>query len=382
MLLSFTTQSDIELYRSYSTKSIRIPQGTFVAPESWARTVQQLYPSTILKPYPDYKPKPNEDYSGKRVLFTRIGGIGDMLFIMPAIYALHKRFPTCEIGMAVDTHVYPLVWDEELCQWYESESLLQWVTGDYDYVINLNEILEVGPRNIDVFDAVANYIGIPTEWLDYKTRVNTRYDWMPDPIPEGEKEITERIDPDKLNIVYQVNAGSPIRTIPEQHARFFLSGIAGQNRKIWLVGKDDQIVGLNSLALLLWNDRFMIPFQSVEVVTGESPADLVALINHADIVVSSDSVSVHIAAALGKPCLAVYNAFAPEHYASHYPTVVPIDVRSNCEFADEKYRKCFQLGEKCDGMRKANSNTAPCWDYLDVIEMIRKFEEMVKAIKK
>lgn len=379
MLLSFTTQSDIEIYRSYSTKPIKIPKGTFVAPESWARTVQKLYPSTVLEPYPDYKPKPDEDYSGKRVLFTRIGGIGDMLFIMPAIYALHKHFPTCEIGMAVDAHVLPLVFDEDACQWYESESLLRWVTGDYDRVINLNDILEVGPRNIDVFDAVANYIGIPTKWLDYKTRVNTRYDWRPDPIPEGEKEITEHLDPDKLNIVYQVNAGSPIRTIPEQHARFFLSSIAGGNKQIWLVGKHDDAQRVGQLGLWLYGHAQPI---DINYALGDSPSDLVALINHADIVVSSDSASVHIAAALGKPCLAVYNAFAPEHYASHYPTVVPVDVRSNCEFADEKYRKCFQLGEKCDGMRKANSNTAPCWDYLDVIDMIRKFEEMVKAIKK
>ena len=382
MLLTFTTLTDIEVYRSYTTKPIHIPQGTFVAPDFWARKIQQLYPSTVLGGYPDYKPKPNEDYAGKRVLFMRLGGIGDMLFIMPAIRALKEHFPTCEIGMAVDSHVIDLVRDDEIAEWYTSEDMFEWAAkGRFNYVVSLHDVLSLGPRNIDVFDAIANYLGIATEWLDYKTHVNTRYDWLPNPIPEAENMVSALLDKSDFNVVVQVTTGSPIRTIPKETLSVFLKaiGLMEADRTIWFVGKPNEQQRLADTLLSLEGSE---AFWSCFPFVSESPADLVALIHHADIVVTSDSASMHIAAALDKPCLAVFNAFAPAHYCSHYPTVVPIDIRSNCEFADNEYRKCFELGAKCSAMKKRGTEYAPCFDYLDVIDMMRKFEEMAKRIKK
>jgi Glycosyltransferase family 9 (heptosyltransferase) len=367
MLLTFTTETPLDLYRAYSTKPIHIPQGTFVAPDFWARRIQKLYPSTVLDGYQDYKPKPNQGYAGKRVLFDRIGGIGDLLFVMPTLRAIAEHFFS-RVSIAVDSHNMTLVDRRGIADVYMAEALPVEIADDYDYVISLHDVLSVSPKNIDVFHAVARYCGIPTDWLKYDMRINT--------VEESEKRIAEMIDPDDLNIVYQLSASSKMKTLPREHSRFFLEAIGADHRAIWLVDRPEQSEGVYEFMKLVKNNGSLINFAA----ESDSPADLVALINHADIVVSPDSASVHIAAALGKPCLAVYNSFAPEHYAGHYPTVVPIDIRSDCEFAENEYRKCFELGNVCSAMKKYGKESAPCFDYLDVIDMVRRFEEMVKEI--
>jgi len=89
--------------------------------------------------------------------------------------------------------------------------------------------------------------------------------------------------------------------------------------------------------------------QVVDVTGRLSLQELLALIEHAKIVITTDSGLFHISGALGRPTVRLFRAQRPEH-ATRYPSTAVIlgkhaECRSRCQWDKCRHIPCDQLAD-------------------------------------
>ncbi len=97
-----------------------------------------------------------------KILFTRLGGVGDMIMSEPVLQAVHDKYAPCEITYRTHRHVYDLVLYHPLIDKILCTRTGCWApTPDgYGVHVNLHGVIETAPHGVHGTDAFARAAGV------------------------------------------------------------------------------------------------------------------------------------------------------------------------------------------------------------------------------
>jgi len=296
-----------------------------------------------------------EGTKGKKLLVIRYGGIGDIMWVLPAIQELKNRF-----GVIVRFACFEK--DREL--FYESDLVDDVITTHYptvndvkwaDYVLDFFDTVEgIGTDEAKVRNPVdinAEIIGYKIKEPVFKININA--------IEERRAKnilISLGIKPDDKIIGFPLTASSPHRTWYKQAE--LIKMLLDYDKKIKII-----VFGKENVDLLVTKIRDIKSDRILDLSNTTSLREFISLLNECNVVMSNDTSAVHLSAGLGKSVVAIYSTVPAYTRTSHYPTVAGIEVKKECS-------PCYKLSEHCP-------NIESCLATINVEEV---FNEIIKKL--
>gem|GEM_PF-2558697 len=258
---------------------------------------------------------------GCRILLPFIGRLGDAIVVASCVHALARKYP----GIAIDIACTPDAWDVMDLVHFVGELIPYPVRaeqlGEYDYHMNFEDVETIPDGAIrslaDVFSQILHTprpqelprIMLPRQMTRRLKRLS-----RPCGIRRGTRErnlVSELPGRGELAVAIHRGRDGNLRSYPrEQTAR--LAEILGRQ------GIDVYLIGTGSPQ----RPGFTTADSGVFDMTGRtaSPADLVALLQRMNVLITCDSFPLHLAGAMRLPTVALF-ACTDSVIASDYPNV-------------------------------------------------------------
>ncbi|MFI0348134.1 MAG: glycosyltransferase family 9 protein [Chthoniobacterales bacterium] len=263
----------------------------------------------MLKPFHYSENLPSRYSKGKVLIYNGVGGMGDQIMTWPLAKILADR--GYEIHILSEPHLvmfwHGFPWVKSIvtlpCYW----SMLR----HFDYHINLEYISNgyAHDGQMQPIDLMLQTCGIdPSSIADEEKRVAPRF-------TKTEELIASTLYQGRKLGFYQLACSQQIRSLSPQHSRDVLKALADEFPDIYWIG----IYGALE-ASRYWGEPLA---DNVEFRSFERPRLLWALVQRAELCISPDSMLVHIAGVLGKPCIGLWGPYGPDtrvkYYLNHYP---------------------------------------------------------------
>ncbi len=281
--------------------------------------------------------------SDKRILVIRGGAIGDFILTLPALRALHERFPDCHIELMGYHRTNGLAAMAGVVQGTRSiES--RGVAGFF---------ARRGPFDPETsayfasFTLILSYLFDPDQLFQNNIATVTKAQWIPGPHRPVENEPVhatdvllrplERLaifdaDPiptlhlaregsaDTFNVwAFHPGSGSESKNWPESSWRQLLERVVGEtDRRILLLGGEAEGDRLARLAAGL-------PTGRVEVLACEPLTTVAQRLSKVALMVGHDSGITHLAAAVGTPVRAIWGGTRADIWMPRHPAAKRID---------------------------------------------------------
>ncbi len=310
-----------------------------------------------------YRPYIGQNLDNKTILFTRTGGIGDLLFISPCLRFLKNKYPSCTIKFACGPQYHAMVetWDcidELLTLPFTVNHLLK--SQYHAFFEGVIERCEQA-KTINAYHLFSQWLGldIPDE------------DLVPiqKPKPELIEEVKEGIDEDERDfIILQLRASSIIRTPRPEIWKKMIEKLVSNGHRIYITDSPHFAPQIDSFIKTLDEhiQRKVINFATYS----ETLAHSIALTSLAKVAVSTDSSLMHIANSLGIPAFGLYLPF---------PAKVRLTTYKNVDWVGPKDLKCAPCflhgGNPCKNSSEGHPN---CYDSVDIDECVEKIEALIK----
>jgi len=320
-----------------------------------------------------YKPYKGQDLTRKKLLVMRTGGIGDLLFILPNLIYLKKKYPTCKISFATSPQYHSM-----LESWVDSgyiDKILTLPFLDSEFKSSQYHLSFEGVIERTKVSETTNAYNLFSKWMG----LNLSNDQL-NPIQSVNVNIyseVENIVRDELCIneneklcVIQLKASSPIRTPhPEKFwlpiIRFIISRgykiVVTDNPKIH--GQIDEIIK----KYFHYFEGNIFNFSKYSKNISYS----IALAMIADVVVGTDSSMIHIAESVGTKNLGIYGPFPGSVRVSNYKYGDWIDCKYECA-------PCFTHGHRPCIYGGNNGGCSPCYENINMSEFNEKFKNLVE----
>jgi len=281
-----------------------------------------------------------------RVLIVRPRGLGDLLLSLPAVAAIHKRFPNASIVYSCDAHYRVLFFDNPAVT-RAVEHFEAYDYAPYDYIADWTYGVENHPRQASEArpDLFAEMAGI-TNLTDYSMLLK--------PMPSHVERVAGLL-PDSHPLVAVHVRGANFRRVPSQEK------LVGIVRKMVLAGMTP--VCLHHVRETIWD------IDGVVNLTGRTDVgDLVAVVDACDAALVGDSGVTHVANALSKPTLALYG---------HVDYKLRIKGQPNCTVIQgNSYVGC----PPCNDHQTHRCDPPPrCLDMIPDEVIIERLKEVVKC---
>lgn len=293
---------------------------------------------------------------GERVLVVRMGGLGDLIMLTPSLRSLHKIHKSKIVLATSPENIFVmkgLPYIDSVIPIREAESDRNATIIDLRYRVEspevggtLNTKLYTSVNRIDMFARL-----MKVELDDRKVDVALDQHNV-----SKVKKLIKYSSKFKY-IGIQASCTSNLRTIPPQYIPELASKLTKiRNLKVVIFGRSE-----------FWHGR--IPAVDLRAIKGrkiinlmdkmENAGDLIALCSIVDYLVAPDSSAIHIAAALYKPCLALFGNIDPYLRTHYYPTVknlypsgelecIPCwDFQNPCIYYKSKPTREQPIGGKC-----------------------------------
>jgi ADP-heptose:LPS heptosyltransferase len=289
--------------------------------------------------------KIRENVDKLHLAFIRpVGGIGDMLMILPTIKAVRKKY-NCYIDVITDFH-------------YLDGALPKVLQGN-PYIDNVIDHLDIKKPDYERYDGVIP-LNCPCAWREVKgfkpvgridlfaqhTQIklddyridyyitNEEVSWAKEFLSSRRVGLGDKI------VVCQVNSSTNMRDLPTEKYKQLISAITTQNKntKVFIVTHGAKEVN--------WNIYGSFPFHNFDI------RHIAALIHCSNLVICPDSSILHLAAALDKPTLTLFGPTDPHARVNTYPRAVAIDGA-----IDLACKNCW-YSPSC-------SHAYPCWRRID-----------------
>lgn len=246
------------------------------------------------------------------VLFFRTGGFGDLVLLTPVLRRHKELYPNARIGVCcVESYgeaLEGLPYVDEIVPYPASTE----VAARWDRWVFLERAIERNPdaKKMHMTDIFAKMSGIELtdKKADYRVSASEAV-WANVQYPRTEKP----------RVAIQFSASARCRTYPR------VGDIAGRMMKrgweVFLMGAPGEI---------------QIPPQHMHEnlrnlsANGTTFRQSCAVINSADVVIGPDSALVHVAGALGVPCVALYGPFPWQLRTAYAPTTEAISGVGEC----------------------------------------------------
>ena len=314
-----------------------------------------------------------------RILIVRVGAMGDVLHALPAVAALRAALPAAHLGWAVDPRWAPLLRSRtEDAPYVDTIHLVntrQWTATNFlPQVLKLRHELRAerydmavdlqGSIRSAIISRLANSEQItgsasprekPARFL-YTQRVELASANVIDQAAELLASASDRkIEPAKTTLPLDPEAEAWV----VNHARtpfVLIAPTAGWGAKEWppdryialieRLQREGHRVLLNAAPLRTVGVSHDIAQASGAEVLPSTLPQMIALIRRADLVVGGDTGPVHLAAALGRPTLALFGPTDPARNGPLFPGARTITLRHPASRTDHHRTPVTDAGLK------------------------------------
>ncbi len=252
-------------------------------------------------------------------------GIGDMLFITPAIKGLKEKFPDVTIEVFGN---YPAIltlagnpYISKLEYKFPAKYILS-VVDEYDEVFDTSDFMRynIECELSNIYDVYCKYLEVtPSDMRPVLHVAQIEKDNMKEYLSLSGIDINH----DKL-VVLQTHSTSITRTWPIQNTGRLAKELSKQGYKVAIVGEPNRI----------FTEYFREDFDPKDGIINLMGAldlrALIALISLSDLVIGPDSSGYHIAEALNIKSIPLFSSFDPYLRAKYYKYCFPIYKPTEC----------------------------------------------------
>jgi len=269
----------------------------------------------------------DKDWNGKRVLFVRIGGFGDLVLLTPVLREIKRRWPKCFIGVATMKHYQQVLQNLPFIDEIIQDPVPAAAFNSYDAQVIFENAIERNPRakQLHMTDLFAEITGLkgsvrdlsllgkgPPAILDKKPAYAVTENesiWVMEQYP---RVVGSR------RICIQVGTSAHCRTYPIQKMGEVVDKLVKKGWEVFLMGQKGEIkieetASLRNLA-----------------AAGLTFRQSCAVINNADVFLGADSALLHIAGALSIPAVGLYGPFPADLRTRYCPTTVALSGSGKC----------------------------------------------------
>lgn len=318
----------VEVTKNFGRSNINFLAGhKYVMPEDIEAQYRSVAGDAIGMSYPlengNYRRYNGEDLSDKSLILFRMGGIGDIYFLSPAIQHLKKKFPTSTIRVASGCKqpLENLPWINELYDMPFDVELLDKST----YFLMFQGIIETSNEKSKVTHAVDmffSYFGIDSTQLPPEEKKPTVI------FSDSEKKwLNEEcrklgLTDNNLVIGFQMETSAPLRNFPKEKMKVVIDVLSKEeNVKIVLVGPPQ----LGHLAgFYKGNNPNIIAALNYDVRKS------IVLASRYNIIVAPDSFLIQAAGAMDKPLIGLYGPFPSDVRMKYFKNAIGLDTKAVC----------------------------------------------------
>lgn len=271
------------------------------------------------------------------ITFFATGGIGDSLWIMPAAYAMRKKFPSSKIYIIVEKRNAPI-----------------WKHCPY-----ITDVIEKGSWQqqsmIEKSDEVYDFGGIATVLKKYywKDPIDSIFEIMQEPIPKSREDcrprITITIEEGKHAEAGLLKAGIDVRKDkficigiepstanrhwPFDYVKILTEIVSEHGAKVVWLGESKEFEEK-------YLDEETKKIKKINLVGRTNLREVSAIIAMADAYIGPNSGLMVVATALGTPTIGLFGAFAPKQRCKYYDRFIACYSRQKCSPCNEHWTEC------------------------------------------
>ncbi len=252
----------------------------------------------------------------------RLGGIGDVVMTTVALRGLKEKFPKCHITYATSEYGYGHALFDVLQHNPYIDNLMScgdFVENRFDYWADVTEIDIIvetsNPVPIERIDIYCSYLGVaPTSKIPYYKVTEEEKTWAKDYL-----KWTDKI------VFLNPASNADRRNVPRDTLTNLVTLLVKDGYKVIIAHHND-----------------ILPYEHPSVkrfINGEI-RKATALMNEADVVVTHDTGTLHLAGAIKKPIVGLFGNIHPDARASYYEPKKIIWNQDSCEFSPCMYKAC------------------------------------------
>lgn len=301
------------------------------------------------------------DYNGKRVLFMRNGGFGDMLFLTPILRELRRRWPGVQLYVACRAPRHAIFDGLTYAVTRIETPVSVDIFSSFDCVVSFEYVIET-ERKLHYVDALAAHMGltipsgVDARRCDYAV-LKHEILWAQKTWP-WEKQGAQRAP--RLGI--QVRSGVRCRTYPMAKLCEVAGHLATLGWEIGLLGNDGDARGpVETGVMRNWTAAGLTFRQSC------------ALMHTCDVVLGPDSALLHVAGALGIPAVGLFGPIPKELRLYPETAATSLQGRGKCAPCFFHARGGIQFPENCPTRERGVCGV------LESIDPVQVVGEIVKA---
>jgi ADP-heptose:LPS heptosyltransferase len=268
----------------------------------------QMRPLEENRPFDESK-----DWNGKRILFERAGGYGDLILLTPVVREIKRRWPDATITVACLNRYACILANLSFEVSHTAYPVSSELARSYDAWVFLENAIERNPRAkevhmTDLFAEIAGVRGIQDKQPEFRLAA-PEIGWC---MQEYPREQNVR------RLAAQVGSNARCRMYPIPLFAQVLTSMIKRGWEVFLLGQKGEI----------HTDDIPNLYNLTE--TSLSFRQSCAVLNSSDCFVGNDSSLLHVAGALNVPAVGLYGAFPHELRTAYCPETVGIQGRGEC----------------------------------------------------
>lgn len=316
-----------------------------------------------MRPLEETRPfDETKDWNGKRLLFVRVGGIGDIVLLTPVLREIKRRWPRAVIHLCAHkefgTVVQNLPFVGGIVDYpmtlAQTEAYDSWTF--YENAIERNEEAKK-LHSVDVYAKLIGLTGMADEDKNQEYRVTERERiWAEEAYP--------RINGTR-RLCVQTTASARCRTYPGPLLEKVMTVMLAKGWEVFLMGKPGEIRAQE------------VPGMRI-LTNGLTLRQRCAVIAGADCVLAPDSALAHIAGALAVPCVALYAVFPWQVRTKYSPTTFALSGTGACAPCFHHQHADNYFPPNCPS---ASRGVCEVMESIDPKKIVQKIEVMAKGFE-
>lgn len=315
-----------------------------------------------------------QDLNGKTFFAYRSSGIGDLLAMLLPIHYLKHKYPESKIIIGSSVSYESMLKNDKFIDEVVVMPYSLDLINDADFFMEFQGLLDIPrARELNFYDMFLEAFGLSYDELPEEFRLPKIF------VNEGvDHEIETMINivksshPDKPVCCIQLETSSVVRNYLPKYWKGLID-------KINSIGIPTVLVGSREPCQAMINQYFLcdnrISYNFVEHCLTLN--HFISVINHCDFIVAPDTSGLHIAGALGKPMLGIFNGVIPSKLRiSHFKNAVGIETHPRCapcflhinrpcrySLDDAGYSPCAYLADPARVFKTLGENILPLFGF-------------------